>query len=223
MTTRRFIALIGSPRRRGTSERLGSFLAEALAARGWATDVLSVPAALRTPERWAALEMSVRTADAVALSLPLYVDALPGPLTCALERLAAARQAVPPDSRPWLVALVNSGFLEAEQNDVAVEICRLFAREAGFTWAGGLAIGGGGAMAGQPLDSAHGLLASIHRALTLTVEALDTGQPIPADALALARRRLMPRWLYMGMANLGMYLGARKHHALTRMNARPYA
>ena len=46
---------------------------------------------------------------------------------------------------------MNCGFAEAHHNDVALDIYRLFARDAGLHWAGGLAIGGGGMFAGKPL------------------------------------------------------------------------
>jgi len=50
-----------------------------------------------------------------------------------------------------IVAIANSGFPEAEHSQTALEVCRLFARQVGFDWAGGLAMGGGGMVSGQPL------------------------------------------------------------------------
>ena len=50
-------------------------------------------------------------------------------------------------------ALANCGFPEAHHNRTALEICAQFAAAAGMTWAGGLALGAGGAVHGQPLSA----------------------------------------------------------------------
>lgn len=220
MNERRFLALIGSPRVQSTSEVLGRYLADRLAARGWTTNVLRLGPALKQPEKWAALVEQFQQADDIALCLPLYVDSLPAETTLALERLV---QVVRPEQARRLFAIVNCGFLEAEQNDVALSICRLFARDAGITWTGGLALGGGGGIGGQPLEKLGHMIDYVIRSLDLTVEAVDAGQALPEEAITLIRRRFCPTWMYMLMANLGMMKGAMDHHVLMRINARPYA
>jgi multimeric flavodoxin WrbA len=220
MNERRFLLLIGSPRMQSTSEALGRYLGEGLAARGWTTEVVRLGPALKQPEKWNALVEQFQQADDIALCLPLYVDSLPAECTLALERLAAV---APPKQARRLFALVNCGFLEAEHNDVALSICKLFARDTGMTWSGGLALGGGGGINGQALGKLKGMLWHVVRALDLTVEAVDTGQPIPEEALTLIRRRFCPQWMYMLLANFGMLKAALDHHVLTKIHARPYA
>lgn len=89
--------------------------------------------------------------------VPLYVDSLPAQLTHALEEISLRRVGRGWATSPGIVAIVNNGFHEAGQNAVALRICRRFAAEAGFEWAGGLALGGGEAINGRPLSELRGV------------------------------------------------------------------
>ena len=78
---------------------------------------------------------AVAAADLVVLSFPLYVDSLPAPVdprARADRRLARGGRARRPGARraeqPAFVAICQSGFPEVEHNEVALEICRNFAR-----------------------------------------------------------------------------------------------
>lgn len=102
-------------------------------------------------------------------------------------------------------------------------IIRLFARDAGLQWLGGLALGAGGAINGQKLEKMGNSVAHVVRALDLTVEALDADQPIPDAVLQLIRRRFCSMWLYVLLANVGMLKGALDNHVLMKIHARPYA
>ncbi len=219
MSTRTFLALVGSPRAHATSQVFARYFADQLAARGWQTEVLSLAGAIRKPEGWPALAERFRDADTVGLCTPLYVDSLPAEATLALERLVD----VAPTRPQGFFALVNCGFPEAAQNDTALAICRHFARQAGRTWLGGLALGGGGALAGQQVEKTRGMMPHLCAALEQAVAALDTGEAIPAATQALIRRPFCPPRVYALMADVGMFQDAAKHGALWRIFARPYA
>jgi hypothetical protein len=213
-----FLALIGSPRPNSTSAHFGDYLLDGLAARGWQTRALVACAAVRQPQKWPELEAAFCEAEAVAIVAPLYVDSLPAELIAVLERLVAVRRGQP----GRLMAIVNCGFAEALQNDVALDIYRLFARDAGLHWAGGLAIGGGGMFGGKPLKEQGGNARHITAAFDEAVAALDAGQDIPASATTGIRRQAIPPWAYFAIANLGMIIGAAKHGNLLKIGARPY-
>jgi hypothetical protein len=222
MKEQRILALVGSPRKVSTSESLARYLTEGLKAQGWQTSVLRVSPALRREDAWTELEEQFLRADVVALSFPLYVDALPSELTLTLERLAVARRATPAAHPQRVIAMVQCGFFEASQNDIALAICAQFAREVGMTWSGGLPIGAGGAIAGQPLARLGGMVRHITGALDMIIAALQTGEEIPPEAFTLVRKQMMPRWMYFAIANLGMYKGTMDHHVLRQINAQPY-
>jgi hypothetical protein len=213
-----FLALVGSPRPHSTSGYFAQYLVDGLAGRGWQAQSLTVCTAIRQPSRWPALEAAFVEADAIAIVAPLYVDSVPAELTAALERLAKAR----PGRPGRLCAVVNCGFVEALQNDVALDIYRLFAREAGLHWAGGLSIGGGGMFGGRPLTEQGGKARHIIAAFDQAVATLDAGHDIPESATTGIRRRAIPAWAYFAMANLNMLIGAAKNGNLFKIGARPY-
>jgi multimeric flavodoxin WrbA len=220
--SRQILAVVGSPRPHGTSASLARYLTDALAARGWETHTLQACRAVRDEACWAELEQRFLAADVIVISTALYADSLPAELTLALERLAAVCASRPAAPAQRLLAIVQCGFIESHQNDVAVDICRLFARQAGIDWAGGLAFGGGGMVDGADMAAAGARCPHLRHALDLAVAAVDAGTDLPPEALAAARRRPLPVWLYAFMANLSMLREARKRGVLRRLNAQPY-
>lgn len=86
------------------------------------------------------------TVSDVLLVFPLYADGIPVTLLNFLKTL----EAFPPRKRPTISVLVNCGFLEPAQNDVAVEMVRLFARMQGYPFGAVLKIGSGEAILTSP-------------------------------------------------------------------------
>ena len=219
------LLLVGSakPAGQSTSEALGSYLAQKLAERDILFTTMHVARAMRTEERTAALLAAVDAADIVILVFPLYVDGLPYLVTQALEQIAARRDNETDIQRPLFLAISNCGFPEAAHNATALAICRQFADEAGFAWAGGLALGQGGALAGRPLAEVGGMAHNVVAALDLAAAALAAGQPAPEEAVALMARPFIPARAYMLMGDLGWLMQARQNRVVTRLAARPFA
>jgi hypothetical protein len=218
------LLLVGSAKPAGesTSEALGSYLAQRLRERGIATTTMHVARALRTEERTAALLAAVDAAGIVILAFPLYVDGLPYLATEALERIAAHRKAMASPAPAAFLAIANCGFPEAAHNATALSICRQFADEAGFAWAGGLALGEGGAISGAPLADRSGMAHNVVAALDLAAEALAAGKPAPEEAVALMARPFIPASAYMLMGDVGWLMQAGRNRVLTRVGARPF-
>lgn len=218
------LLLIGSAKPVGesTSEALGSYLTQRLQERGIAPTTMHVARALRTEERAAALLAAVDAADIVILAFPLYVDSLPYLVTQALERIAAHRRAQPSPIPASFLAIANCGFPDAAHNATALAICRQFADEAGFVWAGGLALGESGAISGRPLVAASGMAHNVVAALDRAAAALAGGEPVPEEAATVMARPFIPALVYMLMGNLGWLMQARRNRALTRLAARPF-
>ena len=118
--------------------------------------------------------------------------------------------------------IANCGFPEVRHNDTALLICEQFAAAAGFRWAGGLALGEGGAINGQPLAKAGGMVHNVVAALDLAAAALAAGEPVPAEAVARMARPFIPASAYMLMGDLGWLMQARRHRAMTRLAGRPF-
>lgn len=220
---RRALLLTGTPRgEAAVSTGLARHLEGLLTARGLEVETLRLQACLREDRALRGLAARVRASDAVALLTPLYVDGLPGPVTEALEALAAERPA-DPSRPPRLLAVLNCGFPEPVHDDTALAICRRFAAQAGLEWMGGLAIGGGGMYQGRPLTAQGGRARHLLAALDLAAGAIAGGTALPAEAERLARQLPVPAWLYRRMGDLGFWRERRRRGTLSWREPRPYA
>jgi NAD(P)H-dependent FMN reductase len=216
------LVLMGSPKAgRGNSESLGTYLLARLAERGVQTQMLSVIRALRSPEATQALLDAADGADLLILATPLYVDSLPSGVIRAMELLAARRRPAAQARPARFAAVMNCGFPEAGHNDTALAICKRFAAEAGFEWAGGLSMGMGEAIGGRPLEKAGRMLRKVRTALDMAAATLAEGQPVPAEAARVMAKPLLPSWLCMFIGNLRWKRVAKKQGA-GRLDARPH-
>jgi hypothetical protein len=187
------VLLVGSPRgSESTSNSLGSYLLDKLEKAGYTTGKYNVQFTIHQPEKEAALISSVAQSDIVVLAFPLYVDSPPAPMIKALEKIAEQRKNSPATKPQKLLAIVNNGFPQSIQNATAVKICQQFAVETNFEWAGGLSLGGGGAINGVPLAEVGGFAKNIRKALDLTAESLLANQPVPDMAVQLIGKQLVP-------------------------------
>lgn len=205
------LMLCGSPKGiKGSSWEIGSYLMRQLETKGVTTRCRAI-----SPND--TLIADIRSADLIILSFPLYADGIPARLTAVLKDIATA------DVGPkFCAALVQCGFIESFQNDTAIEMCRLFARDAGFTWLGGLGRGGGGMLDGKPMEQAPAPLAETRRALNNAAGSLAQGMPIPEEAGKAFRAQLLPRWIYAAVANLGFLMQSIGNGALFSIWRKPY-
>ncbi|MGO9011545.1 MAG: NAD(P)H-dependent oxidoreductase [Bryobacteraceae bacterium] len=230
---RRALLIVGSPKTNepSTSAALGGYLLNRLNERGWETESVTMRASLNRPEGESGLLSSVERAGLILLVFPLYADTLPYLVTKALAVIAAHRREGRAPFPQRLVGIVNSGFPETHQNAVALAICREFAAQSGFTWAGGLAFGGGGMIGGQPLTAAKRSgppVQHVIAALEMTAAALAEGLPVPAAAVSTAAKTRVPfpvlRWVYMRMGAKGFEkLAAKNGISKDQLLAQPYA
>ena len=190
------LLLVGSAKPVGsTSELLGSRLLQPMLQRGWQQHCIRLATHLTEPHRVERLLQAVDEADLVVLSFGLYMDSPPAPVIRAMEILAAHRRSV--TRRPRLAALVNCALPDASQAAATLPMVQLFARDAAFDWAGGLAMGMSEMLNGAPLEEAGPMARHAIRGLDLAAEALMEGREIPAEARNLLARPFVPRWLFL--------------------------
>lgn len=82
----------------------------------------------------------------VLLVFPLYADSIPVTMLNFLKVL----EENPPQNKPKVNIIVNCGFIESEQNNVCIEMVKLFCKQNGYTFGSVLAIGSGEAILGTP-------------------------------------------------------------------------
>jgi hypothetical protein len=221
-TPTKVLSLVGSPKARSTSASLGDHLVGLLRQRGLSADSLHITAVLRTADGTRTLLSAADGADIIVLVFPLYVDSLPSPLVRALELLAGHRSGMVRPPRQKLLAISNCGFPEARHNDTALAQCRIFCRDAGIEWIGGLGLGGGGMIGGLPLAKRGRAVRSVLASLELAANALATDTALPQEAVSLMARPLVPVWLYLLVGHSGWRRQARKFGALKKIDDRPY-
>lgn len=220
---RRLLLLVGSAKlNRSTSEVLGTYVLDKLGKSGFESETMFAHKILKSDTAKDELLASVSKADLIVLAFPLFADCLPYPVISMLEHIAKNRQAIDDQKKRSLLCIVNCGFPEARQNDTAVAICRQFAGETGFDWAGALALGAGEGIAGRDLSDVKRMARNVIKSLDLAVEALADNEPISQKAIYLMAKPLMPRWLYLIGGNLRWKREAKKHGVRNRMLSRPY-
>lgn len=83
----------------------------------------------------------LQNADAVVLSVPLYVDSVPSHI---LEFLMMAEQyCIQHNCHFKLYVISNSGFIEGKQNHVHLNTYECWCQRSDIEWGGGIGIGGG--------------------------------------------------------------------------------
>lgn len=207
----RALLLNGSPRREN-SLSLANHLADLLSQKG-----IQCSTAHTFRDSIDTLRSAMSEADLVVLSFPLYVDSLPGSLTEVLEQVAGQFTA---ENGQALAAIVNCGFPESGQAEVALGIVERFAAKTGFRWLGGLAMGAGSAMAGRSVSDCGGMVRNVAAGLALAADELAQGREISPEAVRLVGLPLFPHLLYRVMAGQQFRGQARKNGV--KIYARPY-
>lgn len=79
--------------------------------------------------------------DALVITAPLYIDSMPSHLLKFLQ--AAEKECKDKGYHFKVYVLINSGFIEGCQNEVALAQYQCWTERAGLIWGGGVGIGGG--------------------------------------------------------------------------------
>lgn len=213
--------LLGSPKTvPSTSGALSKYLARQLRKCGVKTHTCPIGRIASVNE---AFFLKLDESDIIILATPLYVDCLPYPVIHALEAIAFYRQTIQNPKTQRFMCMVNCGFPEPRHNDTALAICRKFAQEVGFTWDGGLALGGGEAIGGKSLETLGWMTRNVRRSLDLTAQDLASGQGISGVAAGLMAKPLIPGWIYSAIANFRFKRKAKRNRAFSRFYDHPYA
>jgi ring-1,2-phenylacetyl-CoA epoxidase subunit PaaE len=161
-------------------------------------------------------------ADLLLVIGPLYWDSLPYPGLLALEHIHAVRlQSGASPAR--LVGVLNCGFAEPEQFRFAFRLLREFAREAGYTWAGGLPVAGGEAINGRSLERLGVLTRPLRHAIDIGMPALLAGSVLPEAACDAAAVQTTPGVLYRFFGWWGWHMKRRAQGLSAReVHAKPF-
>jgi hypothetical protein len=215
--------LVGSPRgQNSTSNSLGTFLLNKLKQKGVTIEKVFISQSLGSDEKIDSLLRTVDDSDLIIIAFPLYGDGLPSIAIKTLELLSEHRVG---DGKKSFVAIVNCGYAEAMHNNTALSVCRIFARQAGFKWAGGLAMGSGEIVPRVSLTKISYPSLLIHnqkRALGIAANALSMGEPIPEKATVMMAKLGYPTGIFVWFANRMWKSKVKKANLLDKLYDQPY-
>ena len=221
---KRALLLIGSPKvEKSTSASLGNYLISKLEEVGMASETLYLYRVINREETIEKLFQAIEGADLVVLTFPLYVDSLPAPVIKAMEAIKKYRDTLDTKKTQRFIAIVNNGFPEGSQNSIALQICRIFAKECGFLWKGGLSLGGGGAVNGVPLLEKPGMMRNVIKGLDIAAQALKEDSDIPQEAIECFSKQFIPSVFYRTMGNVGWRMQAKQYKKKQKLKHKPYA
>jgi hypothetical protein len=221
VSDRRAVLWVGSakPHRMSTSEALGTAVIRRLESRGWKCRTLHAAKVTKlgradSPQ----LVEAARSASLLIAASPVYVDCLPA---LVLKGLGDLVDAAGSGAAPALLPIVQCGFPEPTHTRPAVEILAHAASRAGWAWAGHLAFGGGGFIDGADIDASR-RFRSLQTAFDQVADALDAGEPVPADLTSALSAPLLNPTVYRWMGDVGWLSQSIRHHALSELWERPF-
>jgi hypothetical protein len=221
MNQQKIVLLNGSPKGRGgSSGSFGDYILSKISHQGISKEIFHVGKSIRNEEKWNHLVQSVKNADTIILTFPLYWDSLPSHLIKGLELLHAQKDELGKAHNFYII--VNNGFPEPWHNEIAIEISKCFAKKMNYKWQGALNIGGGAAVAGRSLESTGGMTHRLRETLDMASKAIAQGKPIPKEVKERLTKPLYPPWVNIVIGGMGWRHQARKKGAKTSLRSKPY-
>ena len=214
------LVIVGSPASRGgNSESIADCLIEKLNNKNQACSKILLRKEI---ERQEGLIERIINTDIIIFSFPIYANSVPGLVLEFFEFLYQNKDKLS-DKQPKMLVISNSGFPEPEANRCALDCCRLFAREIGFSWMGGFGVAPGTLIDGKKLDEAGGTYKKLIKMLSIISEKIYNDEDIPKSAFRLVSKPLITPFIYrfvgkMIQNGVTKKIGKQKYYAKPLLN-----
>ena len=223
MTPKRILLLSGSPKGTGsTSYAFLKYLQTRLTENEIESEIVILHHLLRKPEELEKFLSSINEVDYLILAAPLYIDTLPAHVLEVMSQIANYRKAGPCKKNPKFIGIVNSGFPEAHQNNLALDILNRFVSEADFVWMGGIPYGGGAMIGGTPLNESGRRSRYARITMDYLAKSLIAGKGVPEEAIKNASKMIIPTWVFFRFSKFGWKRRAKAYAAQDSLDAQPY-
>ena len=146
---------------------------------------------------------ALKNGENIVFAFPLYADSLPAYFLSFLKRLKAGTDGIV--SRSKVYVIVNNGFYDDVQNNIAIKIIWKWCDKCGLAKGRALAIGAGGMVHAAPLGK--GPLAKVDGALEELAEDIKNSKT--GDTIFV--KPSFPRFLYTFMGNLSFTAEGKKN------------
>lgn len=137
--------------------------------------------------------------DGMVFAFPLYVDGIPSHL---LECLTQLEHYFKEHNYPEkaVYAIVNCGFYEGEQNELALDVMENWSQKARCIWGQGIGVGAGGmTIALKKVKPGKGPKKAVGQAMKQMASHIENREAAPNLFVTFR----FPRWLYKRMAEMG--------------------
>lgn len=141
--------------------------------------------------------------DAMVIACPLYADGIPSNLLEWMAFMEPIFKELP--TKPKLYFIINSGFYDAKQNNIAISIMKNWCKKSEVTWGMGVGIGGGPMLNSAPLGK--GPTKSFGVAINKLIDAIKQNN----SQKDIYVEPNFPRFIYMFFANMGWVTLAKKN------------
>ncbi|MCB1757241.1 MAG: NAD(P)H-dependent oxidoreductase [Gammaproteobacteria bacterium] len=206
-----------------TSEAILGYLEPQFAAGDAAVEMFNATSFLHDGKTAEDVARRCAGADILIIASPLYVDGLSYPAVMAMEHILAARLQTGAANPARLVMAINCGSPEPEQTRFALASARDFARQAGYLFAGGIAIAGSDNINGGDLMATGNHTGRLRAALDLGVSELLKGRVLPAQICRSIASSAPLSTLYRLAGNHGWRANAKKYGLnADDLDARPF-
>lgn len=217
---RNVMVIVGSPANKtGNSESIADYLIDKLNNKQQACSKLFLRNEIGRREEL--IERIINT-DLIIFSFPIYANSVPGLVLDFFEFLYQNKDRLSDRPRKTM-AISNSGFAEPEANHCAINCCRLFAKEIGFSWMGGFGVAPGTLIDGKKLEEAAGTYKKLINLLNIISEKIYNDQDIPESAFRMVSKPLIPPIIYrvvgkMIQNGVSKKIGKKKYYAKPLVN-----
>lgn len=226
---KRAILLIGSPKgKNSSSASLGGYLLKKIEEYDITAETVHLHSEMSSEiKRYRFLE-KIKEADIIILAAPLYVDTLPAKVIKALSLIVENKNKINAESAnsknsKSLTVIVNCGFPEAEQNEIALKVYEQFAKEAHFKYLGGIAVGMGGAVSGKYLSEMGRMTENLIKGLDQAAEDIVRNEKLSDFVIEnTAKPMISQKWLYTLVGDFSWKFQALKNGVYRKMNDQPY-
>lgn len=197
----KIVMMCGSPRGRASTSR---YLLDVLAGRLQSEhEIYRCQAVGEHADAKQVVLENIGDAGALVIAFPLYVDSIPGSFLQVLRELEEPiRERV---SECRLYVLVNNGFYDARQNEIAVDMAWRWCECCGLKR--GRAIGLGGGEMAQAAPPGVGPSRNLGKALEQMLADIREGN----SGETILTEPNFPRFLYIAAGNMGWAMQAKKN------------
>ncbi len=172
---------------------------------------------LKSPEPDGREMRQIIEADIIVFVFSLYIDCLHSQLIEALTILEDNLKELKTDQP--IYAIVNNGFIDAKQNESALEIIAHFCKKAHLNWRYGVAIGGGTMFAEMPKKASEKVYADVFHALQTLAKDFDRPSEKPENIYITPR---FPKFLFRLAANRHWKVSIKKNSPTAQRTAKPF-